>query len=95
MADILHRQHLHSPLRQHKKLKTTFIKAKTRHHQQLHKGGGPHDGRRQRQAANMPFNFRFGVIMRYAGRRLPVALPELYTRCFTPHSTARSAMVIP
>ncbi|MBN0934139.1 hypothetical protein JTL87_35850, partial [Pseudomonas aeruginosa] len=32
-------------------MKTTFIKAKTRHHQQLHKGGGPHDGRRQRQAA--------------------------------------------
>jgi hypothetical protein len=25
----------------------------------------------------------------------PAALPELYTRCFTPHSTARSAMVIP
>jgi hypothetical protein len=24
----------------------------------------------------------------------PAALPELYTRCFTPHSTARSAMVI-
>ncbi len=37
----------------------------------------------------MPFNFRFGVIMRYAGRRLPVALPELYTRCFTPHSRRR------
>ncbi len=70
MADILHRQHLHSPSG-NIKLKTTFIKAKTGHHQQLHKGGGPHDGRRQRQAANMPFNFRFGVIMRYAGRRLP------------------------
>lgn len=49
----------------------TFIKAKTGHHQQLHKGGGPHDGRRQRQAADMPLNRRFGVIMRYAGRRLP------------------------
>lgn len=76
MADILHRQHLHSPSG-NIKIETTFIKAKTVHHQQLHKGGGPHDGRRQRQAANMPFNFRFGVIMRYAGRRLPVALPEL------------------
>ncbi len=47
-----------------------FIKTKTGHHQQLHKGGGPHDGRRQRQAADMPFNRRFGVIMRYAGRRI-------------------------
>ena len=51
-------------------MKMTLIKAKTGHHQQLHKGGGPHDGRRQRQAADMPFNFRFGVIMRYAGGRL-------------------------
>ena len=76
-------------------MKMTFIKAKTGHHQQLHKGGGTHDGRRQRQAADMPFNFRFGVIMRYAGGVSPAALPELYTRCFTPHSTARSAMVIP
>ena len=32
----------------------------------------------------MPFNFRFVFITRYAGGRLPAALPELYTRLLHP-----------
>ena len=56
----------------------TFIKAKTGHHQQLHKGGGPHDGRRQRQAADI-FGGGVNAFSRYETGRTkpPLALVKL------------------